>query len=51
MKLAHEHRLAHGGHPVLAWKADNVTIRQDPAGNIKPDKQSLPERSTASSRS
>lgn len=30
--------LAHGGNPVLRWMADNVTARQDPAGNIKPDK-------------
>ena len=44
MKLALEHRLAHGGHPVLAWMADNVTIRQDPAGNIKLDKQNSTEK-------
>lgn len=44
MKLALEHRLAHGGHPVLAWMADNVTVRQDPAGNIKPDKQKSTEK-------
>ena len=31
-------RIAHGGNPVLRWMADNVTVRQDPAGNIKPDK-------------
>lgn len=30
--------LHHGGHPVLRWMADNVQVRQDPAGNIKPDK-------------
>jgi len=30
--------LAHGGHAVLRWMADNVTVRQDPAGNVKPDK-------------
>lgn len=30
--------LAHGGNPVLRWMADNVTARQDPAGNVKPDK-------------
>ena len=44
MKLALEHRLAHGGHPVLAWMADYVTVRQDPAGNIKPDKQNSTEK-------
>ena len=30
--------IAHGGHPVLTWMADNVVVRQDPAGNLKPDK-------------
>jgi phage terminase large subunit-like protein len=30
--------LAHGGNPCLAWQANNVTVRHDPAGNIKPDK-------------
>ena len=31
--------LGHGGNPVLRWMADNVTARQDAAGNIKPDKE------------
>ena len=31
--------LWHGGHPVLRWNASNVAVRQDPAGNIKPDKE------------
>ena len=31
-------KLAHGGHPILRWMADNVSARQDPAGNVKPDK-------------
>ena len=39
MKLALEGKLAHGGHPVLAWMVDNIHVRTDPAGNIKPDKQ------------
>jgi phage terminase large subunit-like protein len=30
--------LAHRGNAVLRWMADNVTARQDPAGNVKPDK-------------
>ena len=37
-------RLQHGGHPVLAWCAANVVVRQDPAGNIKPDKGQSTER-------
>ena len=32
-------KLHHGGNPVLRWMADNVAVRQDPAGNLKPDKQ------------
>ena len=31
-------KMHHGGHPVLRWMADNVAVRQDPAGNLKPDK-------------
>jgi phage terminase large subunit-like protein len=30
--------LRHDGHPVLRWNVSNVSVRQDPAGNIKPDK-------------
>lgn len=44
MKLALEGRLAHGGHPVLAWMVDNIHVRTDPAGNIKPDKQKSTEK-------
>lgn len=37
-KLILERKLGHGGQPVLRWMADNVVAKQDPAGNIKPDK-------------
>lgn len=30
--------ISHGGDPVLRWMADGVAVRQDPAGNVKPDK-------------
>jgi len=30
--------LHHGGNPVLRWMAGNVAVKQDPAGNLKPDK-------------
>lgn len=33
-------QLHHGGHPVLKWMANNVAVREDPAGNLKPDKAS-----------
>lgn len=35
-----EKKLHHGGHPVLRWMANNVAVREDPAGNKKPDKSS-----------
>jgi phage terminase large subunit-like protein len=38
-KLILSQELAHGDHPVLSWMADNLVARQDPAGNIKPDKE------------
>lgn len=41
---------AHVGHLVLAWMTANIIIRQDPAGNIKPDKQKSTEKITAWSR-
>ena len=44
MKLTLEQRIAHGGHPVLRWCMDNVFVRQDPAGNIKMDKEKSTER-------
>lgn len=31
-------KLNHGGNPVLRWMADNVSVKKDPAGNMKPDK-------------
>ncbi len=38
-------KLRHGGHPVLAWQANNVAIQTDSAaGNIKPSKAKSTER-------
>ena len=28
----------HGGSPLIRWQAGNLVTRQDPAGNLKPDK-------------
>lgn len=36
--------LCHGGNPVLRWMASNVSVTNDPAGNIKPDKAKSTER-------
>ena len=44
MRLVLEHRLAHGGHPVLRWNMDNAFVRTDPAGNLKIDKQKSTEK-------
>lgn len=44
MKLTLEQRIAHGGHKVLRWMMDNVFVRQDPAGNIKMDKEKSTEK-------
>ncbi|MBN6186322.1 terminase large subunit [Aneurinibacillus sp. BA2021] len=31
-------KINHGGNPVLRWMADNLAVKTDPAGNIKPNK-------------
>jgi phage terminase large subunit-like protein len=36
--------LAHGGHPVLRWMASNFAVKQDAAGNLKPDKARSSEK-------
>jgi phage terminase large subunit-like protein len=37
-------RLHHKGDPVTRWMVDNLSVRTDPAGNIKPDKEKSTER-------
>ncbi|MDL2317723.1 terminase large subunit [Eubacteriales bacterium OttesenSCG-928-A19] len=44
MRLTLDKKLAHGGHPVLRWMVDNIYVRTDPAGNVKPDKEKSTER-------
>ncbi|MET3557113.1 phage terminase large subunit-like protein [Streptococcus rupicaprae] len=43
-KLLMEGKVQHGGNPVLKWMGQNVVMRQDPAGNIKPDKEKSIEK-------
>lgn len=43
-KLIAGGKLAHGNNPVLTWMADNMVVRTDPAGNIKPDKEKAREK-------
>jgi len=44
MKLVLEQKIAHGGNEVLDWMIDNIYIKTDPAGNIKPDKEKSTEK-------
>ena len=44
MRLTLTEQIAHGGHEVLRWMADNIFVRTDPAGNIKPDKEKSSEK-------
>jgi phage terminase large subunit-like protein len=44
LRLTMDHKLAHGGNPVLRWMADNLMVSQDAAGNVKPDKQKSREK-------
>ena len=43
-KLVVSKKLVHGHNPVLTWMASNVAVKQDPAGNLKPDKDKSYER-------
>ena len=44
MKSTLERKLAHTVHPVLRWMMDNISIRTDPAGNIKQHKEKSTEK-------
>jgi len=37
-------KIAHGGNPVLRWMANNVVVKTDSAGNLKPDKGKSTEK-------
>lgn len=38
LRLVLAGRYVHGGNPVMRWMVDNLAVRMDPAGNVKPDK-------------
>lgn len=42
--LVSNRKLNHGGHPVLRWMADNVTVEHNPDGAIKPSKKRSTEK-------
>ena len=44
LRLVLSGQIGHGGNPVLRWMADNVTVEQDAAGNIKPSKAKSREK-------
>jgi len=44
LKLTLEERLHHADNPVLRWMCDNLVVRMDPAGNVKPDKEKSTEK-------
>ena len=43
-KLVLSENLIHNNNPVLDWMASNVSVKQDEAGNIKPDKKKSIEK-------
>jgi phage terminase large subunit-like protein len=43
-RLVLDGKYRHGGNPVMRWMVDNVVVRTDPAGNLKPDKQRSTEK-------
>ncbi len=44
LRLTLDRKIAHGGHPILRWMADNLMVVQDAAGNVKPDKKRSREK-------
>jgi len=44
LNLVLKQAIRHGGNPVLRWMADNLVVKQDPAGNVKPDKSKSTEK-------
>lgn len=43
-RLLGARQLVHGGHPILRWMADNVVVKTDDDGRIKPDKKKSTEK-------
>lgn len=44
LRLVLSGRYVHGGDPVMRWMVDNLAVRMDPAGNVKPDKDRSGEK-------
>jgi len=43
-KLILSKKIVHGGNPILRWMFNNISMRTDPAGNIKIDKGKSSEK-------
>jgi phage terminase large subunit-like protein len=43
-RLIPSKKIVHGNNPVLTWMADNLVVRLDPSGNVKPDKSKSREK-------
>lgn len=43
-RLILEKKIVHNGHEILRWNMDNITVRRDPANNIKIDKAKSTEK-------
>jgi phage terminase large subunit-like protein len=44
LRLVLAGRYQHGGNPVMRWMVDNLAVRMDPAGNVKPDKATAADK-------
>ena len=44
LRLLLRERYRHGGNPVMRWQVDNLAVRLDPAGNVKPDKEKAADK-------
>ncbi len=44
LRLVLTTRYVHGGNPVMRWMVDNLAVKMDPAGNVKPDKDRAAEK-------
>ena len=44
LRLVLDKQIRHGGNPVLSWMPDNMTVKQDPSGEVKPDKSKSTEK-------
>ena len=44
MTMVLSERIRHSNNPVLRWMAGNMVVREDPAGNLKPDKSKSTEK-------